>query len=109
MSYYVKDKNDFENKLTEIGDQALVVVEFYATWCGPCKQLMPKVELLPQEFPDIHVLKIDVDECEELTVDYSIQAMPTFVFIKKNQTLESFTGANIEQVKKLINKYNKKK
>ncbi|PSN36682.1 hypothetical protein C0J52_16281 [Blattella germanica] len=51
MSYYVKDKNDFENKLSEIGDQALVVVEFYATWCGPCKQLMPKVELLSQEFP----------------------------------------------------------
>ncbi|PSN34942.1 Thioredoxin-2, partial [Blattella germanica] len=53
-------------------------------------------EFLSQEFPDIHILKIDVDECEELTVDYEIQDMPT---IKKKKTLESFTGANIEQVK----------
>ncbi|KAJ9601225.1 hypothetical protein L9F63_000620 [Diploptera punctata] len=105
MSYYVKDKNDFDNKLKEIGDGPLIVVEFYANWCGPCKQILPKVEALFKEYPDLNLLKIDVDECEDLTTEYEIQAMPTFVFIKNNKTLDTFTGANIDQVKKFIIKY----
>ena len=105
MSQYVKDKNDFDNKLAEIGNEALVVVEFYANWCGPCKQIVPKIEGLFKDFPDLNLLKVDVDECEDLTSEYDIRAMPTFVFIKNNKILDVFTGANIDEVKKYINKY----
>nr|CAD7428044.1 unnamed protein product [Timema monikensis] len=96
MSYHVKDKlktlstkcyfgcaiqADFDAKLAEAGDN-LVVVDFFAVWCGPCKMIAPKLEEMAAEYPDIVVLKVDVDECEDLVAIYEISSMPTFVFIK---------------------------
>lgn len=84
----------------------MVVVDFYATWCGPCKVIAPKLEELQNTYQGkIVVLKVDVDENEELTSRFNIQSMPTFVFIKNGAQVDSFAGANAEKLEKFIDQY----
>jgi len=104
MAIHIKDANEFETKLTEAGS-SLVVVDFFAQWCGPCKVIAPKIEELAAEYPDVVFLKVDVDECEDIASDYEITAMPTFVFIKYKQKIDAFSGANADKVKQHIIKH----
>lgn len=58
------------------------VIDFYATWCGPCKQIAPMFEMLKSEYSDkINFESVDVDKDVEMTVKYGIEAMPTFVIL----------------------------
>lgn len=105
MAVHIEDGADFKTKLQEAGDK-LVVVDFFATWCGPCKMIAPKLEALAVEMANVVcILKVDVDECEDLAVEYNITSMPTFVFIKGGVTVENFSGANYDKVKATITKY----
>ncbi|CAH1717615.1 unnamed protein product [Chironomus riparius] len=105
MVYLVKDENDFNSQLEAAGDK-LVVVDFFATWCGPCKMIAPKLEEFASKYSErIVVIKVDVDECEELAVKFNISSMPTFVFIKNSQKVDSFSGANSDKVEKTILQY----
>lgn len=93
---------DFTAQLEAAGNR-LVVVDFYATWCGPCKLIAPKLEAMAQEFKDdIVVLKVDVDENEEIAAEYKVEAMPTFVFIKSKAVVTRFSGANEQKVRDSI-------
>ena len=84
--------------------ECLVIVDFFATWCGPCKAIAPKIEEMANgEFSDLKFLKVDIDELEELAVEYNITAMPTFKFIKSGKEVDELVGANVE---KLIEKIN---
>merc|ERR1711869_46266 len=74
-------KADFDKCLTDAGDK-LVVVDFTATWCGPCQRIAPVFAKLAEEMPDIVFVKVDVDENEETAGACGIQAMPTFQFYK---------------------------
>lgn len=104
MAIHIKDSNEFDTKLTEAGN-SLVVVDFFAQWCGPCKLIAPKIEELAAEYPDVVFLKVDVDECEDIASDYEITAMPTFVFIKNKKKVDAFSGANADMVNQFIIKY----
>nr|AFZ78678.1 thioredoxin-like protein [Coptotermes formosanus] len=104
MAVHIKDVNEFDTKLTEAGS-SLVVIDFFAQWCGPCKVIAPRIEELAAEYPDVVFLKVDVDECEDIAADYEITAMPTFVFIKNKQKVDAFSGANADMVKQYIAKY----
>ncbi|KAG5682658.1 hypothetical protein PVAND_011997 [Polypedilum vanderplanki] len=105
MVYLIKDKADFDAQLEKAGD-LLVIVDFFATWCGPCKMIAPKLEEFSNTYSDkIVVVKVDVDECEDLAVQYNISSMPTFVFIKKGQQIDSFSGANAEKLEKYITQH----
>ncbi|CAG9572656.1 unnamed protein product [Danaus chrysippus] len=102
MAIHIKDADDLKNRLGEAGEK-LVVIDFMATWCGPCKMIGPKLEELAGEMADsIVVLKVDVDECEDIATEYNVNAMPTFVFIKNSQKLEEFSGANVDKLKNTI-------
>ncbi|KAF7491544.1 Thioredoxin-2 [Sarcoptes scabiei] len=82
MVHKVVDKDDLASQLTAAGDK-LVVIDFYATWCGPCRMIAPVLEKLSTDHKDtLVVLKIDVDENEEITSEYGVSSMPTFVFLK---------------------------
>jgi len=98
----VADKNDFDTKLKEAGG-SLVVVDFYATWCGPCKMISPKLEEMAKVMTDVIFLKVDVDECEDIASLYGISCMPTFMFFKNGEKVQEFSGANVEKVKEIIN------
>ncbi|CAK1594820.1 unnamed protein product [Parnassius mnemosyne] len=105
MSIHIKDSEDLKNKLAEAGDK-LVVIDFMATWCGPCKMIGPKLDEMANEMADsIVVLKVDVDECEDIATEYNINSMPTFVFVKSSKKLEEFSGANVDKLKNTILKH----
>ncbi|CAD7085430.1 unnamed protein product [Hermetia illucens] len=105
MVYIVQNKEDFRGKLQSAGDK-LVVVDFFATWCGPCKIISPKLEELANKYGDrVVVLKVDVDDCDELDVEYGVSSMPTFIFIKNGEKIDSFVGANAEKLEKHFAKH----
>lgn len=105
MVYQVKSKSDLETKFNGAGDK-LVVVDFHATWCGPCKRIAPLLEKIAEEKKDkLIMLKVDVDEVEELVGDYGIEVMPTFVFRRKGQHLDTLVGSNEDKLKELIEKH----
>ncbi|XP_037929484.1 thioredoxin-2-like isoform X1 [Teleopsis dalmanni] len=102
MVYIVKNKTDFDQQLEDAGDK-LVVVDFFAVWCGPCKMISPKLEELAKEHSEkVVVIKVDVDECEEIAMEYNVSSMPTFLFIKNKQVKEQFAGANAEKLASYI-------
>lgn len=104
MVYQVKDMQDFKSQTDGAGDK-LVVVDFFATWCGPCKMISPHMEEMSKTMTDVVFLKVDVDECEDIAQEFKITAMPTFVFLKKGVQQESLMGANVEKLKEMVNKY----
>jgi thioredoxin 1 len=76
-----------------------VLVDFWATWCPPCRRLSPKVEELAQEYKGrLRVAKIDVDSNQDLAARYQIQAMPTLLFFKKGEVHASLVGDQQKQV-----------
>ncbi len=75
-----------------------VVIDFFATWCGPCKKIAPTFEKLAEAFPSVVFLKVDVDESQELVDKYNVQAMPTFVFMKDGVILKTVEGADLAQM-----------
>ena len=82
----------------------LVAVDFTASWCGPCKRIGPVFAKLANEFPQIHFVKIDVDENAETAAHYNVQAMPTFAFFHKGQKVADVVGASGERLKAALAK-----
>lgn len=70
-----------------------VVIDIFATWCGPCQHMKPIFEQLDQELGDLYVFaQLNVDEARELAITYGVTSVPTFVFIKNNQVVGKITG-----------------
>lgn len=86
------------SEASEIPQQGVVVIDFFATWCGPCKVIAPKFEEMAKFYPTITFLKVDVDESQELTEQYDVRVMPTFVFLKDGQKVETIEGADIRRI-----------
>merc|ERR1711931_185363 len=93
MVHQVVDKEDFA-KQRDLAGGKLIVIDFFAVWCGPCKMIAPKLEEMSKSMDDVVFLKVDVDECEDLAAEFQISAMPTFVFWKNKQRVDTVTGAN---------------
>jgi thioredoxin 1 len=71
-----------------------VVIDFYAPWCGPCKQMLPIIEELAKEFAGSYkVVTINIDEERDLAVKYNVSSIPTFVFIKNGELVAKETGS----------------
>ena len=77
-----------------VQDDKLLVVDFFATWCGPCNKLSPTLDEVSEEFGDrVNIVKVDVDESEDLAMTYGIRSVPTVLFFKKGQQVDKFVGA----------------
>lgn len=83
----------------------LVVVDFFAQWCGPCKKIAPYVEELSREFAGVSFLKVDVDELPDVASAEGISAMPTFRFYKDGKKIGEVVGASQQKLKELVQKY----
>ena len=71
-----------------INGEQLTLVDFFATWCGPCKMMHPILEQLKEKMgDDIRILKVDVDKNEALSMQYRIQSVPTLMLFKKGEML----------------------
>ncbi|KAK7200382.1 Thioredoxin/Thioredoxin-like domain containing protein [Novymonas esmeraldas] len=83
----------------------LTVVDFFATWCGPCKMIAPLIEKLAATKPHVHFTKVDVDRSPEITRAYPVRAMPTFYFLKNGNVVATFEGADINSVTQLVQEH----
>lgn len=84
------------SELSEIPKSGSVVIDFYATWCGPCKRIAPMFEdLADKYYRVIQFFKVDVDESPELVDAFEISAMPTFVFLKDGKVVKRVEGADL--------------
>jgi len=101
--HQVVDKKDFEKQVVD-ADGRLIVIDFFATWCGPCKMISPHLAEMSKAMDNVIFLKVDVDECEDIAADHNITAMPTFIFMKGSVKVDELMGANVEKLKEKIQK-----
>ncbi|XP_064386041.1 thioredoxin-like isoform X2 [Halichondria panicea] len=87
MPEYLKTKNEYDQALKDAGNK-LVVIDFTAAWCGPCKVIGPKFEAMSLEFTDVKFYKVDVDDNDETAEHVGISAMPTFNFYKNSEKVD---------------------
>ena len=86
-------------------DSKLVVVDFWATWCGPCRMLSPILDEVEEEMADkISVVKVNVDDADQIAMQYRIMSIPTLLFFKNGQVVDKTVGAMPKNV--LVEKIN---
>ncbi|PAV79385.1 hypothetical protein WR25_20621 [Diploscapter pachys] len=83
----------------------LIVIDFFATWCGPCKLIAPKFKKMSDEFSRVVFAKVDVDECEDIMANYDIKVMPTFILFKDGKQIDLVEGSIEEELRSKISKY----
>ena len=90
MSVLEFTSSDFEKEVLQ--SEKPVLVDFYADWCGPCKMLAPIVDEIAEENQDIKVCRINIDENQDLAVEYGIMSIPTLVVIKNGKEVSRTVG-----------------
>ena len=103
MSVHVNSLQQYKDLLKE---NSRVIVDFTATWCGPCKTISPVFEELAKKTPNVRFLKVDVDECSDVAQDENIQSMPTFLAYHNGVKFDNFSGANPAKLSDLVGKLN---
>ena len=88
MIKHIETKEELEELLKQ-GD---VLLDFFATWCGPCKMLSPVLEQLDKEGFPVQIVKVDTDEAEELAVEHGVQAIPTLVLYRDGKVVNRTMG-----------------
>lgn len=88
MLKHINSVQEFDQEIRE----GIVLVDFFATWCGPCKMLSPVLEQVSNENPDLKVLKIDVDEVGQLAAAFGIQSIPTLILFKDGNQVDMRLG-----------------
>ena len=74
--------------------EKLIIVDFWATWCGPCRMLSPLLDEIEEEMSDkITVVKVNVDDADEIAMRYRIMSIPTLLFFKNGQIVDKTVGA----------------
>ena len=84
-------KENFENEV--IKSEKPVLLDFFANWCGPCKMIAPYIEEIANERDDIKVVKINVDEEQELAAQFKIMTIPTLMVMKNGEVVNRAAGA----------------
>ena len=83
---------EFENEVLKA--DVPVVVDFYATWCGPCKMIAPILDQLSDEFADTaKIVKVDVDQEKEIAINYGVKGVPTLIIFKNGEIVDKAVGA----------------
>lgn len=81
-----------QEELNELISKGDVLLDFYATWCGPCKMLAPVLEQLDQEGFPVQIVKVDTDEATELAIAYGVQAIPTLIYFSDGKVINRTMG-----------------
>lgn len=106
----VSSDKDFTSTLdstTKSG--SLMIVDFTAKWCGPCRMIAPIYSQLSNKYPEVSFVKVDIDNqaVGNTVSDHSITGVPTFVYYKGGRRVESFSGARPDMLEDLIKKHSK--
>lgn len=84
-----------------------VVIDFHATWCGPCKRIAPVYVELSEKYPKISFFKVDVDQAQALSEEFSIESLPTFVIIHNGNIMKRIEGADLKALIAVIDQLEK--
>ncbi|XP_057459064.1 thioredoxin H-type-like [Lotus japonicus] len=99
----ITTKESWDQKLEQARrDGKVVVANFSATWCGPCKTIAPCYCELSEKYPSIMFLVVDVDELTDFSTSWNIKATPTFFFLRDGQEIDKLIGANKPELEKKI-------
>ncbi|XP_072389125.1 thioredoxin-like protein 1 [Diabrotica undecimpunctata] len=100
----ITDETHFQTELTNAATR-LVVVDFTATWCGPCQRIAPIFQQLAAKYPKAVFLKVDVDQCQETAAAQGVSAMPTFIFYRNKTKVDRLQGADPTSLENKIQQY----
>lgn len=91
MSAISVNRNNFNQEV--LNSDKPVLMDFWAPWCGPCRMVVPLVEEIAKERSDIKVVKINVDEEQELAMQFGVMSIPTLVVMKNGKIVNQVTGS----------------
>lgn len=95
MAVVQATKDTFQKEVVE--HKGVVMVDFYADWCGPCKVAAPIIDELAEELKEVKFVKVNVDENQELAGDYSVFSIPTFLVLQDGTVKNQFVGAHSKE------------
>ncbi len=100
------NKDNFNNEVIEA--DKLVLVDFYADWCGPCKMMSPIIDKIAEEnSEDVKVCKLNVDEAQNIAIEYNVMSIPTLIMFKNGNVVDTMIGLQskeevLENLRKLL-------
>ena len=106
----IEIENTEQFELEVIKDSGVVFIDFYATWCMPCKTMNPIIEEISKEQEDIKFVKIDIDKNEDLAIRYNVMSIPTMKIMRNGEVIKTFVGITnkesivkeLQNIKKMI-------
>ena len=103
----IHSKTSFTTSVVEGSKSRVVLLDCFATWCGPCKAIAPHIAKMSEgEYKDsVEFYKIDVDEVPDVAQELGIRAMPTFMLFKDGEKVEEIVGANPKAIEAALNKH----
>ena len=99
MVQEITDESEFNSLLSS---HSIVVVDFFASWCSPCKAAAPKFDELAEQHPNGTFVKVDVDEMAEIAETWGVNCMPTFIVYKDGQVAQKIEGADFDRLRTAI-------
>ncbi|PSS32765.1 Thioredoxin H-type like [Actinidia chinensis var. chinensis] len=101
--HLITTKESWDEKLSEAKrDGKIVIANFSASWCGPCRVIAPLYCELSEKYPSLMFLTVDVDELTDFSTSWDIKATPTFFFLRGGQQVDKLVGANKPELQKKI-------
>ncbi|PAN32432.1 hypothetical protein PAHAL_5G486900 [Panicum hallii] len=101
--HVITSKENWDQKIEEANkDGKIVVANFSASWCGPCRVISTVYAEMSQTYPQLMFLTVDVDELMEFSSSWDIRATPTFFFLKNGQQVDKLVGANKPELEKKV-------
>lgn len=101
----MKQITEEQYKTEVLNSKGVVMLDFYATWCGPCRMIAPVLEEIEEEM-GVALYKMDVDECQSVPREYGVMSIPTVCVFKDGEFKEKFLGyRQKEEIKEILKKY----
>jgi thioredoxin 1 len=103
MSTVIKIES-FDELNDTIQDNEFVVIDFSATWCGPCEKIKPYFESLAEKHKDCVFCSVDIEDCPDIADEYGIDKLPTFLIYKNKENCDEYVGGSESKMKEIIEK-----